>query len=364
MSMTYSYVYKLTNKINDKIYIGKTNKPARRLTRHFSIAKTGYSKNNKLQYIYRAIKKYGRENFIFEIIEKCDSENIAYEKEIYWISLHNSNNSKFGYNLNGGGLGGTSPSPEVCVKISKSLSGRINSLGGLLNRLYRVFSLIPNYKDEIYKSAHVQEKDKQRKKIVENYDKITNGILNDDVKRAIFELREMGPFRMCDLAKAFGLEEKTIKYVISRYGKSGILTKEQKKENRSKAMRGRKLSKDHKRKISEANKGTFLSNEAKTIISKKNSGAENGMYGRTHSKEARNKMSDHQRNRTRRPLTTEEKTYLSNKLKGRAKPKPISPKIKQKVIEMYASGNYTKKQLAEELRLKYNTVVGILRKRI
>ncbi|MAE85019.1 MAG: hypothetical protein CMB80_19945 [Flammeovirgaceae bacterium] len=128
-------------------------------------------------------------------------------------------------------------------------------------------------------------------------------------------------------------------------------------------MKGRRLSEKHKKRISEANKGSNLSDEAKSKISEKNLGAGNGMYGRTHSEKSRKKMSKHQRNRKRRPLTQEEKKRISTKLKGRPRPKPISEEARHQVISMYSSGEYTKQQLADELGLKYNTVVGILRRR-
>lgn len=48
--------------------------------------------------LYRAIRKYGLENFIFEIIETCPIQNLN-ERENYWIKYYNSNDTKFGYNL-------------------------------------------------------------------------------------------------------------------------------------------------------------------------------------------------------------------------------------------------------------------------
>ena len=70
------YIYKITNLINNKIYIGQTNNPKRRWQEHKNL---GYdTKETKL--LYRAIKKYGKDNFVFEIIEgPIDNYN---EKEI------------------------------------------------------------------------------------------------------------------------------------------------------------------------------------------------------------------------------------------------------------------------------------------
>ncbi len=83
-------IYKTTNLINGKIYIGLTTK-------------------NNLKYIgsgstlIKAIKKYGKENFQKEIIEYCKSFKDLCEREIYWIKKLDSRNPKIGYNLTIGG---------------------------------------------------------------------------------------------------------------------------------------------------------------------------------------------------------------------------------------------------------------------
>jgi hypothetical protein len=53
--------------------------------------------------LHKALRKYGLENFIIEIIETCNSLDELNEKEIYWISFFKSVNNKFGYNLDSGG---------------------------------------------------------------------------------------------------------------------------------------------------------------------------------------------------------------------------------------------------------------------
>lgn len=92
-------VYKITNKINNKAYIGASNNIDRRWTEH----KRGTSKNNLL---YFAFKKYGQENFNFEVLEECSLE-ILYQREIYWINHYRTFGR--GYNLNAGGVGGGAP---------------------------------------------------------------------------------------------------------------------------------------------------------------------------------------------------------------------------------------------------------------
>ena len=95
------YIYKIVNLINNKIYIGQTTRNIQiRMREHISKA---YDTKDNL-YIHNAIRKYGENNFIIEIIEQIDN-NLLDEREQYWISYYNSYNSENGYNLTHGGLG-------------------------------------------------------------------------------------------------------------------------------------------------------------------------------------------------------------------------------------------------------------------
>lgn len=75
-------IYKIINTINNKIYIGKTVKQIKhRFQSHCYYA----LKRESPTHLHRAIRKYGRDNFIFEEIETC-KESILSEREIYWIA--------------------------------------------------------------------------------------------------------------------------------------------------------------------------------------------------------------------------------------------------------------------------------------
>lgn len=96
-----SYIYVITNNINNKKYVGKTN---------FSIEKRFKehkrdSKKRKLEKrpLYSAMRKYGEENFSIEELEECASEK-AEEREIYWINKLNTYGHN-GYNATHGGDG-------------------------------------------------------------------------------------------------------------------------------------------------------------------------------------------------------------------------------------------------------------------
>ena len=76
------YIYKITNDINDKIYIGKTElaDPYKRWKEHLKDYKKHRCEKRPL---YSAMNKYGEEHFHFEVIEETD---IAEEREQYWIN--------------------------------------------------------------------------------------------------------------------------------------------------------------------------------------------------------------------------------------------------------------------------------------
>jgi group I intron endonuclease len=87
------WIYKITNIQNQKVYIGQTIRPIeQRYHRHINDAM-----NNILDtHFARAIRKYGKDNFIIEEIDSAKTQNELNEKDQYWIQYYNSINS--GYN--------------------------------------------------------------------------------------------------------------------------------------------------------------------------------------------------------------------------------------------------------------------------
>lgn len=92
------YIYKIQNLINDSIYIGQTVKTAEK---RFQQHRNNYDKPYFSQLtLYKAFKKYGLENFSFEVIEEIENEKLD-EREKYWIDYYDS--YKNGYNMTLGG---------------------------------------------------------------------------------------------------------------------------------------------------------------------------------------------------------------------------------------------------------------------
>lgn len=93
-------IYKITNKINGKIYVGQSIDIKERWRQHrwkaFNCNEIGYHSA-----IHVAMRKYGLDNFIYEVLEQCAAEELD-EKERYWISLLNCITPN-GYNILSGG---------------------------------------------------------------------------------------------------------------------------------------------------------------------------------------------------------------------------------------------------------------------
>ena len=87
-------IYKITNKLNGKVYVGQSNDIERRFKEH---QQKGESSKIPLDI---AIQKYGKDNFTYEIIEECSLEELN-PKEQYWIITLNAVTD--GYNCSVGG---------------------------------------------------------------------------------------------------------------------------------------------------------------------------------------------------------------------------------------------------------------------
>lgn len=113
------FIYKTTNLINGKIYVGQSSKDI----------DVEYFGSGRI--LLKAIKKYGKENFIREIIEVCCDKNELNNKEIFWINELKSCDTNIGYNISIGGEGGNL-GEEVNKKISEK--SRIRMMGNSIRK--------------------------------------------------------------------------------------------------------------------------------------------------------------------------------------------------------------------------------------
>jgi hypothetical protein len=97
-----SCIYKITNLVNNKIYIGQTINLRKRINSHSCLLRE--ENRNDRSIIKQAFKKYGKSNFKIDIITQGNfNKELLNDLEIHYIQLYNSTNNKIGYNLTKGG---------------------------------------------------------------------------------------------------------------------------------------------------------------------------------------------------------------------------------------------------------------------
>jgi len=153
-------IYKITNLINGKIYIGKEN------TYDSDYLGSGLIIN-------RAIKKYGRENFKKDVIDTADTLEDLNEKEIYWIKEYDSINNKIGYNIMIGGDGGDNftnhpNKEEIRKKFSLRSTGSKNPMFGKKHSKKSIEQISKNRKGK-GKGISTWNKNKSTKNYSEKY---------------------------------------------------------------------------------------------------------------------------------------------------------------------------------------------------
>lgn len=111
-------IYIITNIVNQKVYIGQTVKSlSLRFGQHKQMS------NKRSIWLYNAMNKYGRENFIIEEVTYLSNKEEADQEEMYWIArMRDFLGKKSVYNLRDGGSN-TPMSPESRLKMSKAKIG-------------------------------------------------------------------------------------------------------------------------------------------------------------------------------------------------------------------------------------------------
>lgn len=113
-------VYKITNNLNGKMYIGSTQCFEERYLKHCNLARRDKHTNDHLRH---AFKKYGIENFTFEIVEVTILKD-RFEREQYYIDTLGVLEDSVGYNISPTAKGMTEIPEYVRAKISKALKGK------------------------------------------------------------------------------------------------------------------------------------------------------------------------------------------------------------------------------------------------
>lgn len=126
-------IYKIKNKINNKIYFGQTIRSFRDRIRE-------YEKGFGNEYINNAFNKYGWDNFEFSIIDTATTLEDLNEKEIRYILQYKSNQKEFGYNIESGGKNSI-PETSTIEKMSKSHIGIKQTDNWISKRIFKAGTL-------------------------------------------------------------------------------------------------------------------------------------------------------------------------------------------------------------------------------
>ena len=154
--MTLNYIYKITNKINGKIYIGKTTYTiAYRWHQHTSAATSDKEKADYNFLLHKAIRKYGADNFLVEVIEEVEDESILSSREIYWISYYNScilEEDSNGYNMTYGGEGASKINKQKIYQLWENGLGSqaiSKQTGHCITSIKEILKTVKDYTKEI-----------------------------------------------------------------------------------------------------------------------------------------------------------------------------------------------------------------------
>jgi len=118
------FIYKIRNLVNGKVYIGQSLNVDRRFNTHKVIAIRG-----KKSALANAIRKYGIDNFVVEVLGKCSTRESANRYETRCIKLENKKRKTYNMTLGGEGFIGGRHSKESREKLSKATLGRIVTWG-------------------------------------------------------------------------------------------------------------------------------------------------------------------------------------------------------------------------------------------
>lgn len=214
-------IYKITNTVNGKVYIGKSHNIEERFKQHIEGLN---GKRNHNPHFQSAWNKYGKSNFKFEIIhplKKYVEEEIS-DLEVYYISKYNSTDANYGYNFQCGGQGGklserhkeimkqqsqfknASLTHEDVVRIKLALYCLMDrhEIAKIFNVDISVVKSISEIKNYYYVCEELNDKIKGLKKRLIN-----------ERNEKVFKLYNKG-YRIVDIINELGLTRTTVEHIL------------------------------------------------------------------------------------------------------------------------------------------------------
>lgn len=318
MQEIFGIIYKTTNLINGKVYIGQTiKKLSERKTKHY------YDAKNNNTYFSRALIKYGFENFGWEIIDcaELDSDELNYLEE-YWIKFYNSNDARCGYNLTKGGSGCSG------YKFEFSFNNEFNNSN--CNKALIIDEILPLLKEDLT-FTEIAKKLKTEKRSIERRLKWFDKDLYREYKekqKILYFSKNKGKnhtnyIDICDIE----LKEIKQKIIDNNYKTKEVFEEyPYRKEIIFERLRDK------------------YPNFWRKILSNLSKGENNSFYGKTHSKETKNKISEKNSKYISEEtfLAIKKDIELDIKLKGRTNFSKLSKKysINEKTLKRRIQKKY------------------------
>lgn len=256
----FGYIYKTTNLINGKIYVGRHRSEVFD-TRYFGSSKS----------LLTDIRIYGKHNFKCEILEWGESLEQLAELEIKWIKLLDSTNPDIGYNISDGGLGCSGMFGEKNQFYGKHHTEETKKLISDKAKLREPMS---DYTKSLISSIHKgkHHSDETKKKIGDAQRGIPRGPMSEETKLKISKTTKqmykdgMRPNLTGEDHPAFGTHiSEEHKQKIAK-AQTGRIKSSEERYKLSVAKKGVKLSDEHKQKIGLNGRGRIWINNG--IISK------------------------------------------------------------------------------------------------
>ena len=217
-------IYCYTNLKNNKRYIGQTLNPESRYAAH----KSAYKNPNNSEYdslINRAFRKYGYENFKYEVLAKdIDDINILNELKIYYINFYNSKTPN-GYNVEDGGKNCSKPKTlehkikEIWGQAKLTESEIIELRKAYLNNESPTKIYNEKYKDKLHFNSFLNIWTGKRYGLImpEVFNvRKKHTKLNTDLVKQIREDREKNNTSYDNLAKKYGISKSTVADIIKK----------------------------------------------------------------------------------------------------------------------------------------------------
>lgn len=217
-------VYKITNLVNGKIYIGKTSDINTRWNKHVKIASNQEDKAH--QYLHRSINKYGAENFTIEKLESRLTEQESFNREIFWIKTLDSKNPNVGMNLTDGGEGATGL--KWSEDSRKKIRGSNNhNFGKITPDSVKEKLKIASTGRKLSNETKIKISKSHKNKIISDEQKTQLSEINSGekhpqakfIEQDIIKIREMfatGEYTQTELAKIFGTKPNVISQIVNR----------------------------------------------------------------------------------------------------------------------------------------------------